>query len=206
MTVRWLLFDVGDVLEVTGDGDWPASWARRFAERLGMSNEEFDGRVALAELPAMQVRTDVEDEYWRRFAAAVGAGQPLMDRMVTDFWDAYCGTLNTELVEFARSLRGTVGLAILSNSADGARREEELRHRFSATFDPIIYSHEIGVLKPDPAAYAAALEAMGASAAEVLFVDNSPVHVEGARRCGITALVHEDNATTITAIRQTMGN
>ena len=202
MPLRWVLFDVGDVLELCGDGEWPRSWAHRCAERLGIGIEAFDARVAGADLPPAQIRDDVEKEYWRLFGEAVGADDVLLARMVADFWDAYCGQPNTELVEFARSLRGTVGLAILSNSGDGARREEERRYGYSAIFNPICYSHEIGVTKPDTAAYVAALDAMGASADEVLFIDNAPICVEGARKCGFAALLHEDNATTMTAVRE----
>ena len=201
MTLRWLLFDLGDVLEISDDGEWARSWAHSFADRLGISAEEFRAKVAHADLPSTQVCSGVETEYWRRLSAAVGADQHLMDLMVADFWDAYCGRSNTELVEFARSLRGTVGLAILSNSADGARREEELRYGYSEVFDPICYSHEIGALKPDAAAYTAALTAMEASADEVLFVDNSPSCVGGARAMGIATVLHKDNATTIATVR-----
>jgi putative hydrolase of the HAD superfamily len=39
---------------------------------------------------------------------------------------------------------------MLSNSADGARREEESRYSFHELVDTIIYSHEVGLAKPDP--------------------------------------------------------
>lgn len=90
------------------------------------------------------------------------------------------------------SLLGVVGLAILSNSGDGARREEEGRYGYSKIFDPICCSHEIGFTKPDPSAYTAALRPMGPSPGEVLFDDNAPICVEGARQCGIAAILRED--------------
>ena len=204
MPLDWVLFDVGDVLEICDDGEWPRTWSQRFAQSLGIDAGEFEARVAAAELPAAQVRDDVEKEYWQLLGDAVGADSVLLDRMVADFWDFYCGEPNTELVQFARSLRGTVGVAILSNSGDGARREEERRYGYSAIFDPICYSHEIGATKPNAAAYAAALNVMGAAADEVLFVDNAPSCVEGARQCGIAAVLHEDNETTIAAVREAL--
>lgn len=55
-------------------------------------------------------------------------------------WGWYCGELDTELAAFAASLRSRCRTAILSNSADGARREEHARYRFADCFDPVLYS------------------------------------------------------------------
>ena len=199
MSVRWVLWDLGDVLELCGDGTWQPEWGARFASELGLSLDDFHARLAAADLPPADV-ADVEQEFWSAFAGAVGASPPLMSRMVEDYWDAYCGVENTELVSYVRSLRGRANLAVLSNSGAGARREEERRYGWSGLFDPICYSHEIGFKKPDERAFAAALTAMGAAADEVLFVDNALRCVEGARAVGIAAVQHVDNATTIAAV------
>ncbi|WP_417554408.1 HAD family hydrolase [Microbacterium sp.] len=122
--------------------------------------------------------------------------------MRADFWDAYCGTGNTELIDYARSLKSRVGLAILSNSAAGAREEEERRYGFSKIFDPICYSHEQGVNKPDPQAYLAALRRLDADPADVLFIDDHQVSIDGAAAVGIRGILHRDNATTIAAIER----
>lgn len=122
--------------------------------------------------------------------------------MRAQLWDAYCGEANTELLEHARSLRGRAGLAILSNSGEGAREEEERRFALSSIFDPICYSHEQGVAKPDPRAYLTALTKMRAAAEDVLFIDDNDSPVRGAESCGIRAIRHRDNATTITEIER----
>ncbi|MDQ0613558.1 FMN phosphatase YigB (HAD superfamily) [Microbacterium sp. W4I4] len=124
------------------------------------------------------------------------------DAMRTDFWDAYCGVANTELIEYARSLRGRASLAILSNSADGAREEEERRYGFSEIFDPICYSHEQGMNKPEERAYTLALTRMDADAGDVFFIDDHQHAVDGAAAVGIRGIVHVDNASTIAAIEE----
>jgi HAD superfamily hydrolase (TIGR01509 family) len=120
--------------------------------------------------------------------------------MRADFWDAYCGRPNHDLLALSGRLHGRVGLAILSNSGDGARREEERRFGFSRLFDPICYSHETGRLKPEPEAYLTALATMDARVGDVLFVDNAPVCVEGARAVGIEAVLHKGNTGTLATI------
>ncbi|MGN6743951.1 MAG: HAD-IA family hydrolase [Amnibacterium sp.] len=200
--VRWLLFDVGGVLERVDDARWPVRFAERCAARVGLRVEELTRRLDAAELPDTTVRSGVEAEYWTAFAAAIDADGETLAAIRADFWDAYCGSANTVLLAEARALRGRVGLAILSNSGDGAREEEERRYGFAALFDPVCYSHELGVRKPDPAAFTAALTAMRAEPADVLLLDDLPANVAAARALGIRAHLHVDDATTLAAIRR----
>ena len=203
--IRWLLFDVGGVLERVDDDAWPVRFGKRWAARVGLTAEELDRRIAAAALPDSSIRSGVEEEYWSGFGAAIGADAAMLAEIRSDFWDAYCGTANEALLGEARSLVGEVGLAILSNSGDGARREEERRYGFSRVFDPILYSHETGVNKPDPRAFGIALEAMGADAAEVLFLDDRQDNIEAAQALGIRAHLHRDDAATLQVIRDAVG-
>jgi putative hydrolase of the HAD superfamily len=204
--VRWLLLDVGGVLELVDDADWPRRFRDRWAARLGLTPEEFDRRQAEADLPDSTTRSGVEEEWWAGLGAAVGASGALLDAMRADFWDAYCGTANTELLDALRALRGRVGLAILSNSGDGAREEEERRYGFSRLFDPIRYSHETGLSKPDPRAFTAALDALDAASHEVLLIDDVPANIDAARALGMRAHRHEGNPGTLAAIRAALGD
>lgn len=200
MAAPWILFDVGGVLELVDDEAWPVAYVARCAARLGISVGEFEARLATVRLPDAGTRSGVEEEFWEVFGTAVGAGPELLPCIRADFWDCYCGTANVALINYARSLAGRVGLAILSNSADGAREQEERRYGFSAIFDPICYSHEIGVNKPDPEAYRIALDRMNADPQSVLFIDNRAGNVEAARRFGMQAGLHQDNEATIDMI------
>ena len=203
--VRWLLLDVGGVLELTDDDAWPHRFRARWAERLGLSEEEFAQRLAAADLPDASLRSGVADRYWSGYGAAVGATREVLAAMRTDFWNEYCGTGNEELLSALRTLRGTVGLAILSNSGDGAREEEERRFGFSAVFDPIRYSHETGIAKPDPAAFRATLDALATGPDQVLFIDDHTENIEAAERLGIRAHLHVSNEDTLAAIREALG-
>ncbi len=61
-------------------------------------------------------------------------------------------------------------------------------------FRGIVVSGEEGIIKPDPAIYALALERFGLDPAEAFFVDDSPANVEGARRAGMHAVRFTDAA------------
>ncbi len=61
----------------------------------------------------------------------------------------------------------------------------EVARRLDAAF----LSGALGVVKPEPEAFAAALELLGVAAAAVLFVDDSAANVEGARAAGLDAVL-----------------
>ncbi|MBN7793197.1 HAD-IA family hydrolase [Microbacterium esteraromaticum] len=199
---KWVLFDIGGVLEVVDDDAWQEQWWQRWCAHTGIPRPEFEARLAEARLPQIDLAAGKESEFWERIRAALNLETSERDAMRADFWDAYCGTANAELIDYARSLRGRAGLAILSNSADGAREQEERRYGFSEIFDPICYSHEQGVNKPDPQAYLRALERMEADPADVFFIDDRQGALDGAAAVGIRGILHRDNSETITAIEE----
>lgn len=202
--VEWLLLDIGGVLEIVDDDAWPEQLAARWEQRFGLDAGDYRARITQLELPDATVHSGVAEEYWGMIADALGVGDDDRAAMVIEFWDAYCGHRNDPLLDYLSTLRGHLGLAILSNSGDGAREEEERRYAFSTLFDPILYSHEIGVTKPDSAAFEIALSRLGAPANRVLFVDNAPENVDAARRLGLRAHLHVDTASTIAAIEQAL--
>jgi len=118
-----------------------------------------------------------------------------------DFWNAYCGVLDEPLRDFVRELRDTLIVASLSNSADGAREEEERRYGFDELFDERVYSHEIGVQKPDAGIYRYTQELLGVEPHEIVFLDDRQSAVDGARLAGWHAVLHESTPTSIAAIR-----
>lgn len=78
-------------------------------------------------------------------------------------------------------------LACLSNS-NQSHWEHFLRHQSVLEhFHDQFFSHEIGHLKPDAAAFHHVLENMGLSPEEVLFFDDNAYNVKSARKLGFQA-------------------
>ena len=69
-------------------------------------------------------------------------------------------------------------------------------HPHFGLLDGVVVSGRLGVVKPDPRIYQAALELAGVPAGSALFVDDSPVNVEGAIAVGMQAFVFVDAAET----------
>jgi epoxide hydrolase-like predicted phosphatase len=198
MSVRAVVFDVGGVLERSVDPGWlAAKWQRL----LGLDEIRF--RSALRGVdPDRLIETGglAEDEYLRRYADALGLTREQAAEWRRDMWDWYCGELDIELTSYLAGLRPRLRTGILSNSADGARREEQARYGFEDLVDTIVYSHEIGVAKPDPRAYTLACQRLSVEPTETVFLDDTEAAVAGARAVGMHAVLHVDTATSITDI------
>jgi putative hydrolase of the HAD superfamily len=199
MPVRSVVFDIGGVLEHVDD--FEAVLGAAWRERLGMSPEEFGAALAAIDPDNLSETGRMSEAEWTaRCAASLRLSPAQTEEFRADVWDWYCGELDAELMAFAASLRSRVRMAIVSNSADGARREEVSRYAFDEVFDPIIYSHEVGLAKPDPAIFELVCSRLGVPPAEMIFVDDVPGHCEAARLVGMHAIQHRSTLETIAAI------
>lgn len=59
-------------------------------------------------------------------------------------------------------------------------------HNIRSYFSQVIYASQLGMEKRSPAAFSAALERLGVSAAECRFFDDSPVSCAGAKGAGLS--------------------
>ncbi|HEX4287726.1 MAG TPA: HAD-IA family hydrolase, partial [Trebonia sp.] len=60
--------------------------------------------------------------------------------------------------------------------------------------------HECGLSKPGPRAYALVCARLAVEPAETVFVDDTEICVEGARRAGLHAVLYSGNAQVISDI------
>jgi HAD superfamily hydrolase (TIGR01509 family) len=81
----------------------------------------------------------------------------------------------------------------LSNIAVPMFRHIE-RYDFFRSFDGIVVSGEVKLVKPDPAIFAHLAERFGIDLAESVFIDDLPANVESARRVGLAAIRFENAA------------
>lgn len=192
MSIKAAVFDLGGVLEIVDDDAWLPAWAARWEALVGAA----PGTVAASpqgELTEAGLRA--------RVSAALALSEQDADRMMVEFWDAYCGVLDETMRDFVRGLKGTLRVASLSNSADGARREEERRHGLAEIFDVLVYSDEIGIEKPHAGIYRHTQKLLGVLPHEIVFVDDRAVAIEGATAAGWHGVMHTDAMSTIAAVR-----
>ena len=191
MAIRAVVLDIGGVLEVVDDDVFPAPTERR----LGLAPGSIAG--GLAGLPGDAVVGEVTEQQVRaEWQHALALDDRQVDALLDDFWRWYVGTLDRELFDWFAAQRPARLTAILSNSGPGARERERF-HGFEDVTDDIVYSHEVGLAKPDPAAYEIVTARLGVEAGEVLFLDDVEANVVAARALGWHAVLHRDTSSSI---------
>lgn len=73
-------------------------------------------------------------------------------------------------------------------------------NQFDELVEQIIYSHEIGVCKPDKRAFEMTCARREVRAADCLFIDDYDVNIDAARAAGMQAHLFEGNEQTIARI------
>lgn len=195
MGSRCVILDIGGVLEVTPPTGWMQQWEERLGLPAGSLGQQLDDvwqAGAIGTISETGVRTEV--------GARLGLDVMQVESFMADLWAEYLGTPNLELIEYVRGLRSCCRLGILSNSFVGARELETAMYQFDELVEQIIYSHEIGVRKPDPRAFEITCARLGVHPADCLFVDDNNDNIEAAHAAGMQAHLFEDNKQTIARI------
>ena len=98
--------------------------------------------------------------------------------------------------------RAACPTAVFTNN--GPLLEAALRRELAVVgdvFDRVVCSWHLGTTKPDPAAYAGAVEALGVHPSVVLFVDDSDENVQAARSAGWQAHHYTDPLNLTATLR-----
>jgi len=142
--------------------------------------------------------------YWRAIAGDVGASWD--DARVHELWAADFRSwlsINPGTIEVLADLKaGRTRLALLSNA--GPDFGSYLRRgRVGDFFAACYVSGELGLIKPQPEIYRHALDGLGVSAAEAVFIDDREANVRGAQALGIGGHLFTD-ATTLRAFLKSL--
>jgi putative hydrolase of the HAD superfamily len=120
----------------------------------------------------------------------------------TRAWFDSCRQHDAEVAALIAQLRAS-GIQCVAATNQEARRARELESHapLRRLFDRAFYSCQLGVGKPDAAYFRAIERALGLVAHELLFLDDKPLNVAGARACGWAAEV----ATSADSVRSALG-
>ncbi|WP_328791449.1 HAD-IA family hydrolase [Streptomyces sp. NBC_00273] len=195
MTATCVILDIGGVLEITPETGWAQRWEARLKLPMGTVHERMHDVWRAGSVGSISER-----EVHEQVAARLGLDAPQVEAFMADLWEEYLGTPNEELIDYVQGLRGVCRLGILSNSFVGARERETTLYHFDELVEQIVYSHEIGIEKPDLRAFEAAYASLDVRPETCLFIDDVAVNVAAAQAAGMQAHLFEDNARTITRI------
>ena len=119
-------------------------------------------------------------------------------------WNAMLLALPKERIELLKKLKKDFPIYLLSNTnsihiSEFRKKIGESKYQeFYNLFDKVYYSHEIGFRKPNKEIFQLILDENNLNADEVLFIDDSPQHIEGAKNLGIKTYHLEDGEEVTT--------
>jgi putative hydrolase of the HAD superfamily len=184
---RAVIFDYGNVLTRTLDPTPRARWEQRLGlepgalQRLVHNDDSWIaaqcGRITAA-------------AHWHEVGRALQLPPGELLALQHSFYSG--DVLNTALLMRLDALRAAgIRTALLSNFSTDLWRLLA-QHDLLRRFDHLAISAEIGVMKPQPAAYRAVLDMLRVSATTCVFVDDQPANVAAAQALGMHGLVFQN--------------
>ena len=192
-----VVFDIGNVLL-----DWNP---RHLYRKIFTDVDRMEWFLANVCTPAW----NLEQDRGRTFAEAVSLlseRHPEWANEIAAFDERWVETVAGEIpgsrVLLAELNRRGVKLYAITNFSAEKYEEAAARFGFFADFKGVVVSGRERLLKPDAAIYHLFLERYDVSPARSLFVDDSHVNVEGARRVGMHAVQFHDVARLRTELER----
>src|SRR5690606_4341153 len=123
----------------------------------------------------------------------------LSDNQIDEAWNAMLLDLPITILDLLHELKEDgFSLFLLSNTNQihYEAYTQLLQRNLGITgleelFDQSFFSHEIGRRKPNPETFLWVLKTINLKANEVIFIDDSIQHVEGAKEIGIKSFLHD---------------
>jgi putative hydrolase of the HAD superfamily len=198
--IKGVIFDYGRVLAWTQHQEPRAAWERRLGLAPGALTRAVHNEHSwiAAQRGAISI-----DAHWQEVSTALRLTPADTAALRAAF---YAGdVLNVELVACIDRLRAHgLRVGLLSNFSADLRTmlaQQDLLRRF----DALAISAEIGVMKPDAAAYQAVLAMLQMEAHACVFIDDVPANVAAAQAVGLHGIVFEDNPSCLAALARLLG-
>lgn len=187
-----------------------------YMDRFASSLQKLVGKDVLPTLEKLQ-----KDKFFDAYETGHISTSAFLDTLAAAFdkgieldqyaacWNAILGRVQLEQLVLIQPLRKHCDVVLLSNTnslhVEALEAEFEKRHhgeKLGHYFDRIFYSQQIGMRKPETEIFAFVVEAQAFNPINTLFIDDSPGHLEGARRVGIQTLLHPQNAPLLPSLQQ----
>jgi putative hydrolase of the HAD superfamily len=176
-----LLVDFGEVISVAQ----PADEVAELAALAGLAVGEFSRRY-WAHRPAYDAGGTALG-YWSAIIGAAPDGDRLRRLIERDV--ASWLHLNPETLRLLDAVHDAgTPVSLLSNAPRELARALG-RHADLKAFAHLLFSADLGMIKPDPGIFAAALAVLGAAPGDVVFVDDRRANVEAAAALGLRGIV-----------------
>lgn len=180
--VKTIIFDLGGVLFTNGT----AVFVKKIVVRYGQ-DETTVRDVLEGELGSLYREAKISrEEFWRGAREALELHED-MNELENEWIASY------ELIEgtksIIQSLAKTYKVYFLSDNVRERVEQLERKYHFLSLFTGGIFSHEVGIRKPDPRIYRKILELACVRPFEVIYIDDKPDFLIPPKALGMTTLV-----------------
>ena len=199
MPIKAVIWDIGGVIMRTED---PAPRAELAAElgvtRAYLNELVFGGeqgtRAQIGEINQQEIWDYVRSE----LKLAPGEYPDLRERFFGG------DVLDTDLVDFIRSLKPRYKIGIISN-AWSQIADSLVEWGIDDAFEMVVGSGDVGIMKPDPRIFQIALENLSVEPAQAVFVDDFIQNIHGAQALGISAIHFRSREQAIQELERLLG-
>lgn len=193
-----LIFDLGKVV-------FDLSFDKVFQSRVTLSSRNW--KEIKSQFKFDQLFDEFEKNEVSEVAFRVAVSKRLNLKLTDEEFDeAWCGLylaiydgINTLLIQLKNDYR----LVVLTNT--NAIHSRIWRVKYAATlchFEEVFSSHETETRKPESKSHQIILDYLKCKPAEVLFLDDNLVNIQGAAKLGIAAILVTSTAQTILELRK----
>lgn len=163
--------------------------------------DTFDAMYSQSKVDMLFENLEVGKVSEEEFCDAINnhSGRSALPKDITTAWNSILLDFRTESLAQLKILKNKYKLFLLSNTNSIHQQafnkifEKSIgQGTFNSFFDKAYYSHEIGLRKPDAAAYLYVLNENNLIPQETLFIDDTLKNIEGARSVGLQTIFLSD--------------
>jgi len=199
MSIKAVFFDLGGVILRT---EYQAP-RQHLAESFGMDYDDIDKVVFGGGPNGSAARASIgeitEDEHWQNVMKTLKLPDSEIERVRDEFFAG--DVIDHEIVEFLRSLKPNYKTGLISNAWSGLR-DYIVREKFDDAFHHMVISAEVGVAKPSAKIYHIALEQLGVSPNEAVFVDDVWENIQACEKVGMKGILFKSAESTFKQIKK----
>lgn len=119
---------------------------------------------------------------------------------IVDAWNAMLGNISTEKLSYVSQLKDKYQVCLLSNTNEihleyiqAKNQSSVLNKSLEDNFHKVYYSCRLGMRKPEKEIFEFVMNMHNVNPQEILFIDDTQMHIEGATTCGWKTLKVERN-------------
>jgi epoxide hydrolase-like predicted phosphatase len=182
--IKAIIFDLGGVLFTNGTKKFIDFIANKYSLDKEMIKEVMDGEIGTLYRESKISR----DEFWNRCLQElhITADRDELEEKWIDGYELIEGTRDV-IQELSKKYK----IYFLSDNVKERVEKINARYNFIDWFEDGVFSHEVGVRKPNPQIYKIALKKADVTPQEAVFIDDKPHFLPPAKEMGIRTFLFE---------------